>query len=54
MSNDEITLVFDLVVKPEVELGDYKGIEIEAEDVTVTDEDIQAELEDYRKRMQNL
>lgn len=45
MSNDEITLVFDLVVKPEVELGDYKGIEIEAEDVTVTDEDIQAELE---------
>ena len=45
MSNDEITLVFDLVVKPEVELGDYKGIEIEVEDVTVTDEDIQAELE---------
>ena len=45
MTKEDITLLFDIVVKPEVELGDYKGIEVEAEDITVTDEDINAELE---------
>lgn len=44
MSAEEITFVFDVVVKPEVTLGDYKGIEIEAEDISVSDEDVEAEL----------
>lgn len=44
MSADEITFVFDVVVKPEVTLGDYKGIEIEAEDISVSEEDVDAEL----------
>ena len=44
MSAEEITFVFDVVVKSEVTLGDYKGIEIEAEDISVSDEDVEAEL----------
>ncbi len=37
-----------VTVKPEVKLGDYKGLAIESKDFTVTDEDVDAEL----KRMQ--
>ena len=39
-----------VAVKPEVTLGDYKGIEIEKVDVEVTDEDIQAELLNVQKQ----
>ena len=34
----------EVVLKPEVELGKYKGIELEAKDTTVTDEEVDAEL----------
>ena len=44
MSDTELTLAFAVVVKPEVTLGEYKGIKIEAEDTTITDEMIDAEL----------
>ncbi len=33
-----------VAVKPEVTLGDYKGIEVERADVSVSDEDVEAEL----------
>ncbi len=33
-----------VAVKPEVTLGDYKGIEIERADAAVSDEDVEAEL----------
>ncbi|WP_159881123.1 trigger factor [Paenibacillus puerhi] len=39
-----------VVVKPEVELGEYKGIELEAGDVSVSEEEIAAELERLQKR----
>lgn len=39
-----------VAVKPEVTLGEYKGIEVEAEDTTVTDEDVQAELLNVQKQ----
>ncbi len=44
LSKDELVFIFSIVVKPEVTLGEYKGIEIEAEDITVSDEDIDHEL----------
>jgi trigger factor len=46
------TLVFtaDVTVKPEVKLGDYKGLEVEEQDVTVTDEDIEKDIEQLRER----
>jgi len=36
-------------VKPEVTLGDYKGLEVEDQDVAVTDEDVDHELEHQRE-----
>lgn len=39
-----------VAVKPEVTLGDYKGIEIEKVDVEVTDEDVQEELLNVQKQ----
>jgi len=37
-------------VKPEVELGEYKGIEVEDQAVFVADEDVEAELEKMQER----
>jgi len=41
----ELVAVATVVVKPEVELGDYIGLEVEALSEDVTDEDIQKELD---------
>lgn len=37
-------------VKPEVTLGDYKGLEVEEQDIEVTDEDVDQEIEQLRER----
>ena len=49
---DERTAVFSFTVTlyPEVTLGQYKGIEASRESVTVSDEDVNAEVESARKR----
>ncbi|MTV48671.1 trigger factor [Heliobacillus mobilis] len=39
-----------VTVKPEVQLGEYKGVEVENKPVTVTDEDVQRQLETMQKR----
>lgn len=41
-------------VKPEVTLGDYKGLEVEEFDTTVTDEDVAKELETLQNRQAEL
>ena len=41
-------------VKPEVTLGDYKGLEVEEESVEVTDEDVDHELEHQREHQAEL
>lgn len=38
----------EVAVKPEVELGQYKGLSVEKENVEVTEEDIHAEIEKVR------
>lgn len=50
------TFIFtaDVTVKPEVTLGDYKGLEVEEEDVTVTDEDVDQDIENQRQRLAEL
>ena len=46
ISDDNIvTLTLTTDVYPEVTLGDYKGLEVEKAEVTVTDEQVQAELD---------
>lgn len=37
-------------VKPEVKLGEYKGLEVEPSDVEVTDEDVEEELKNLQER----
>lgn len=47
----------EVAVKPPVTLGEYKGIEVEVAEVTVSDEEIEAELEKVREqnsRMDNV
>lgn len=47
----EFIFTAEVAVKPEVELGKYNGVEVAKADVTVTDEDIMAEID--REREQN-
>ncbi|QGX65229.1 trigger factor [Bacillus sp. ms-22] len=43
-----------VTVKPEVKLGDYKGLNVEKDDTTVTDEDVQEELKAMQNRQAEL
>lgn len=45
-----VVVTFEVAVKPEVTLGEYKGLEVEAEDATVTEEDVNAEIERVANR----
>lgn len=47
----EFIFTAEVAVKPEVELGEYKGVEVEKKDIEVTDEEITAEID--RERDQN-
>lgn len=44
----------EVAVKPEVELGEYKGIEIEKKAIEVTDEEVAAELDRVREQNSRL
>ena len=43
-----------VTVKPEVKLGDYKGLEVESVDVNVTDEDVENDLDNQRQSLAEL
>lgn len=43
-----------VTVRPEVTLGDYKGIEVSKQDSNVTDEDIEAQLKEQQTRLAEL
>lgn len=40
----------EVTLKPEIKLGKYKGVKVEAMDTTVTDEDVQAELDKVKEQ----
>ncbi|MDY0405430.1 trigger factor [Virgibacillus sp. 179-BFC.A HS] len=44
-----IVFTAKVTVKPEVKLGEYKDLEVEEEDTTVTDEDVDHEIEHQRQ-----
>ncbi|WP_018660916.1 trigger factor [Heyndrickxia acidiproducens] len=50
------TLIFKatVTVKPEVKLGEYKGLEVEEPDTEVTDEDVEKELKNMQERLAEL
>ncbi len=43
-----------VTVKPEVTLGDYKGLEVTKQDTTVTDEEIEQQLKEQQARLAEL
>jgi len=51
--NDDgsFTFVADVDIRPEFELGQYKGLEVEKVDADVADEEVQSELEELQKNM---
>ncbi|HZG56495.1 trigger factor [Paenibacillus sp.] len=48
--NEPMKLTAKVQVKPEVKLGEYKGLEVEAKSVEVTDEEIAEELKRLQQR----
>lgn len=45
----DLVFTAEVTVKPEVTLGDYKGLEVEEVDTEVTDEDVDKEIEHIRE-----
>ncbi|QMT18676.1 trigger factor [Planococcus maritimus] len=52
--NEPLVFTAKVIVKPEVELGEYKGLEVSKEDTNVTDEEIEAQLKESQERMAEL
>lgn len=48
------TLTATVAVKPEVTLGDYKGMEVSEQDTSVSDADVDSELENKRQQQAEL
>ena len=48
ISSDEVDLTFIITVKPEVTLGEYKGLKYEVEEVAASDDEIKSEIEKLR------
>lgn len=49
-----VTIVFNCPVKPDVTLGDYKALKYELEEVTVTDEEVENEINKILERKGDL
>ncbi len=50
-SEENVVLVADVPVKPDVTVGSYKGIKITKYEYTVTDADVEKEIENVRERI---
>lgn len=48
------TIKAEVAVKPEVKLGDYKGMSVSKQDIEVSDADVDAELENKRQQQAEL
>ncbi|MGL5541367.1 MAG: trigger factor [Erysipelotrichaceae bacterium] len=50
IDENEVTLVFNVAVKPEVKLGDYKNLDVTKPVVEITEEEIEAQLKEAKER----
>lgn len=50
----DLVFICDVTVKPEVTLGEYKGLEVEEETANVTDEDLEEELKKLQESQAEL
>lgn len=51
---EQLKFTAEVDVRPEFDLPEYKGVEVEVEDVAVTDEDVEEQVEALRKRFGTL
>ncbi|MFV5962600.1 trigger factor [Bacillus sp. AK25] len=51
---ESLIFIAKVTVKPEVKLGDYKGLNVEKDDTSVSDEDVQEELKAMQNRQAEL
>ena len=54
ISKEAVMLSFNVTVKPEVELGEYKGLEIKKETVSVSEEEVEEQLKQLQERFKEL
>lgn len=54
IDEDKVTFKFVVAVKPEVKLGNYKGLDIKKDEVKVEDSDVDAELTRLQERFADL
>ena len=54
IDEESVVLKFEITVKPEVTLGQYKNLDIKKDEVTVTDEDVEMELAALQGRYADL
>lgn len=54
IDEDKVTFKFNVTVKPEVKLGEYKGLDITKEDVEVSDADVEEEITRLQERFADL
>lgn len=50
VTNEEANLIFKIVNKPEVQLGEYKGLEYKVEDSSASEEDINKEISKFQEK----
>ncbi|WP_099221395.1 trigger factor [Listeria costaricensis] len=53
-SGENWVLTAEVTVKPEVKLGDYKGLEVAKQDAELKDEEVEAELKSMQERQADL
>jgi trigger factor len=52
--NDVLEFTAEVDVKPEIELPDYEGLEAQVDDITITDEDVEEQVQALRERFASL
>ncbi len=52
--NDTLEFTAEVDIRPEVELPDYTGLAVSVEDLAVTDEDVEAQVQNLRERFATL
>ncbi len=52
--NDTLEFTAEVDVRPEVELPDYEGLEVSVDDVAVTDQDVEEQVQSLRERFATL
>jgi trigger factor len=51
---DEVVMTFDLIIKPDVKLGQYRDLDVKKAEVSVAPEDVDAKIEELRVQFTEL